>query len=138
MKFIVAVDKEWGIGNKGDLLARVRADLARFRRLTAGKVVVYGSNTLATFPGGKVLFAAPDVRSAGLVRLHDAVRGEQKETFPWAPHATILIDEPDAVADALRLLSRDFRPFEAAVTRLHLCAFWPTREIAAFGLEGER
>ena len=55
MKFIVAVDKEWGIGNKGDLLARVRADLARFRRLTAGKVVVYGSNTLATFPGGKVL-----------------------------------------------------------------------------------
>ncbi len=55
MKFIVAVDKEWGIGYKGDLLARVRADLARFRRLTAGKVVVYGSNTLATFPGGKVL-----------------------------------------------------------------------------------
>ena len=55
MKFIVAVDKEWGIGNKGDLLARVRADLANFRRVTAGKVVVYGSNTLATFPGGKVL-----------------------------------------------------------------------------------
>jgi len=55
MKFIVAVDKEWGIGYKGDLLARVRADLARFRRLTAGKVVVYGSNTLATFPGGKAL-----------------------------------------------------------------------------------
>ncbi len=55
MKFIVAVDKEWGIGNKGDLLARVKADLARFRLLTKGKVVVYGSNTLLTFPGGRVL-----------------------------------------------------------------------------------
>lgn len=55
MKMIVAVDKEWGIGNKGDLLARVRADLMNFRRETQGKTVVLGSNTLATFPGGRVL-----------------------------------------------------------------------------------
>lgn len=55
MKLIVAVDKEWGIGNKGDLLARVRADLMNFRDLTSGKIVILGSNTLATFPGGKAL-----------------------------------------------------------------------------------
>ena len=55
MKLIVAVDKEWGIGYKGDLLARIRADLLNFRDLTAGKVVILGSNTLATFPGGKAL-----------------------------------------------------------------------------------
>ena len=55
MKMIVAVDREWGIGNKGDLLARVRADLMNFRNETAGKTVVLGSNTLATFPGGRVL-----------------------------------------------------------------------------------
>ncbi len=55
MKLIVAVDKEWGIGNKGDLLARVKADLFNFRDLTSGKVVILGSNTLATFPGGRAL-----------------------------------------------------------------------------------
>ena len=55
MKFIVAVDKAWGIGYKGDLLARVRGDLKNFRAVTKNKVVVYGSNTLATFPNGKVL-----------------------------------------------------------------------------------
>ena len=55
MKMIVAVDREWGIGNKGDLLARVRADLMNFKSHTAGKCVVYGSNTLATFPGAKPL-----------------------------------------------------------------------------------
>lgn len=55
MKLIVAVDREWGIGYKGDLLARVRADLLHFRQLTTGKIVVLGSNTLSTFPGGKVL-----------------------------------------------------------------------------------
>lgn len=50
MKLVVAVDKNWGIGYKGDLLARVKADLKNFKDLTSGKVVVYGSNTLATFP----------------------------------------------------------------------------------------
>ncbi len=55
MKLVVAVDKDWGIGYKGDLLARVRADLLNFRDLTSGKIVILGSNTLATFPGGKAL-----------------------------------------------------------------------------------
>ena len=55
MKLIVAVDKEWGIGYKGDLLIRVKGDLQYFKQFTLGKTVIYGSNTLATFPGGKPL-----------------------------------------------------------------------------------
>lgn len=55
MKLVVAVDKEWGIGYQGELLARVRADLRYFQSLTKGNVVVLGSKTLATFPGGRVL-----------------------------------------------------------------------------------
>ncbi len=55
MKLIVAVDNEWGIGYKGDLLARVRRDLFNFRDITKGHTVVLGYNTLATFPGGRVL-----------------------------------------------------------------------------------
>ncbi|MDD4125446.1 MAG: dihydrofolate reductase [Eubacteriales bacterium] len=78
MKFIVAVDREWGIGNGGDLLARIKADLANFRRLTRDKVVVYGSNTLATFPGGKalpkrtniVLNWEPDYHPEGAIVVH--------------------------------------------------------------------
>lgn len=55
MNVIVAVDTGWGIGWKGDLLARVKEDLRNFARLTTGKTVILGSNTLATFPGGRVL-----------------------------------------------------------------------------------
>lgn len=55
MNLIVAVDNGWGIGNKGELLARVSADLRNFRSLTQGKVVIYGYNTLATFPKGRAL-----------------------------------------------------------------------------------
>ncbi len=55
MKAIVVVDKNWGIGKNNDLLFRLPADMKHFRETTSGKVVVMGSNTLLSFPGGKPL-----------------------------------------------------------------------------------
>ena len=55
MKAIVAVDKNWGIGKKNDLLFSLPADMKYFREKTSGKVVVMGSNTLKSFPNGKPL-----------------------------------------------------------------------------------
>ncbi len=55
MNIIVAVDKNWAIGNKGDLLVRIKADHRRFKALTVGKVVVLGRKTMDTFPGRKPL-----------------------------------------------------------------------------------
>ena len=55
MKAIVAVDKNWGIGKKNDLLFSLPADMAYFREKTLNKVVIMGSNTLKSFPGGKPL-----------------------------------------------------------------------------------
>ena len=55
MKAIVAVDRNWGIGKKNDLLFSLPADMKYFREKTSGKVVVMGSNTLKSFPNGKPL-----------------------------------------------------------------------------------
>ena len=55
MKAIVAVDKKWGIGKKNDLLFSLPADMKYFREKTLNKVVVMGSNTLKSFPGGNPL-----------------------------------------------------------------------------------
>ncbi|NLA82108.1 MAG: dihydrofolate reductase [Clostridiaceae bacterium] len=55
MKAIVACDPCWGIGCRGCLQQRVSSDLRRFRALTMGKVIIYGRNTLDTFPDGKPL-----------------------------------------------------------------------------------
>ena len=52
MNVIVAVDSHWGIGNKGELLARIPNDHKFFREETTGKVVVLGRKTLETFPQG--------------------------------------------------------------------------------------
>ena len=55
MKVIVAVDKEWGIGKNNDLLFSLKQDMDYFRQKTTGKIVVMGSNTLKSFPGGRPL-----------------------------------------------------------------------------------
>ena len=55
MKQIVAVDKNWGIGNEGNLLFHISEDLKNFRRLTEGKTVILGRKTLQTFPKGAPL-----------------------------------------------------------------------------------
>ena len=52
MNLIVAVDRNWGIGNKGDLLIRIPNDHKFFRQETMGKVVALGRKTLETFPQG--------------------------------------------------------------------------------------
>lgn len=52
MKFIVAVDQNWAIGYKGNLLVSIPNDQKNFRNETTGKVVVLGRKTLATFPNG--------------------------------------------------------------------------------------
>lgn len=52
MNLIVAVDRNWAIGNSGDLLVRIPADHKAFRTETTGKVVVLGRKTLETFPQG--------------------------------------------------------------------------------------
>ncbi|MBR6627412.1 MAG: dihydrofolate reductase [Lachnospiraceae bacterium] len=52
MNLIVAVDSNWAIGNKNQLLISIPNDMKHFREETTGKVVVLGRKTLATFPQG--------------------------------------------------------------------------------------
>ncbi len=52
MNLVAAVDRNWAIGNKGELLVRIPNDQKMFRELTTGKVVVLGRKTLSTFPQG--------------------------------------------------------------------------------------
>ena len=55
MNLIAAVDENWAIGYKNELLVRIPSDQKFFREETTGKVVVLGRKTMETFPGGKPL-----------------------------------------------------------------------------------
>ncbi|MCL2634400.1 MAG: dihydrofolate reductase [Oscillospiraceae bacterium] len=55
MNIIVAVDSNWGIGCDNKLLYNIPADMQHFKRLTDGKIVVMGKNTLLSLPNSKPL-----------------------------------------------------------------------------------
>lgn len=55
MRAILHADKEWGIGKNNGLMFRIPADMKFFKETTIGNIVVMGSNTLKSFPGGKPL-----------------------------------------------------------------------------------
>ena len=55
MKSIVAVDLNWGIGYKGNLLLRIPEDMKFFKQMTLGKVVVMGRETFESLPGKEPL-----------------------------------------------------------------------------------
>lgn len=80
MNLIVAVDKNWAIGNKGKLLVSIPSDMKFFREETSGegKVVILGRKTLESFPGGRplknrvniVLTGNPDFKAEGASVVH--------------------------------------------------------------------
>ncbi len=55
MKAIVAVDLNWAIGYKGNLLERIPEDQKFFKQTTIGKVVVMGRETFDSLPGKEPL-----------------------------------------------------------------------------------
>lgn len=50
MNLIAAVDSNWAIGYKNQLLVRIPEDQKWFRETTTGKVVIMGRKTLESFP----------------------------------------------------------------------------------------
>lgn len=78
MNLIVAVDKNWAIGNQNKLLVSIPEDMKFFRSETGGKVVVMGRKTLESFPNGMplknrtniVLTRNTDYKVKGAIVLH--------------------------------------------------------------------
>jgi len=93
MNLIVAVDKNWAIGYKNNLLVHIPGDQRFFRQKTLNKAVIMGRKTLESLPGGKplsdrlnvVITSKPDFKAAGAVVVNsinealDAVRDYKSE-----------------------------------------------------------
>lgn len=99
------------------------------------KAVPVHISHIGLFAGGSVLYAAPDMNPADLLELRKSIKTEKYEQYSWTPHATILIDEPVIIQRAMPFFVESFQPFMGKITKLQLCAFWPTREIATVNLE---
>lgn len=116
MNAIVAVDENWGIGQNGELLARVSADLRRFKALTTGHAVILGRKTLQTFPGGKPLPGRENLIMSTIMR--DAPPGARvfrtlDELLAYAPEDAFVIGGETVYRGLLPCCDRIY------VTKLH-------------------
>lgn len=75
---IVAVDRNWGIGKKNDLLFHLPKDMQFFKNTTTDSIVVCGLNTLLSFPGSKplkgrstIVICPPEVEREDCFCVHD-------------------------------------------------------------------
>lgn len=55
MILLIACDRHYAIGYKGEMLFHIPADLRHFKETTTGNIVVMGRKTLDSLPGGKPL-----------------------------------------------------------------------------------
>ena len=85
---------------------------------------------IGIFGGAKVMFVAPDCNH-NLLALKDDFGKEQG----WTPHTTMLIDEPEVILQAAKIILEQFSSFAGNVTTLHLYEFWPTRHILSVELK---
>lgn len=91
MNLIAAVDKNWGIGYKNQLLVRIPEDMKSFRTRTTGKVLIMGRTTLETFPNKRplkdrtniILTLERDYEARGAVVVHSIEEAlEETEQYP--------------------------------------------------------
>jgi len=92
MNMIVAVDQNWAIGNGGDQLVYIPADLKRFQSLTRGHTVILGRKTLATFPGGRPL----KNRTNLILSRNPDFAPEGAQVFPDLDALLSAVQDPDA------------------------------------------
>jgi dihydrofolate reductase len=61
MNIMVAVDKNWSIGNQGQLLVSIPEDQKMLREETLGKIIVMGRKTLESLPGKQPLYGRTNI-----------------------------------------------------------------------------
>ena len=94
----------------------------------------------------KVSFLAPYV-SKQLIKFHDKIHERFEEycgqmgynytakSNNWVPHATLVLDEEEAVLRSLPVIAEAFVPFSGKITSLLLCEFGTFEEIKKFKLK---
>ena len=88
MNLIAAVDRNWAIGYKNELLVRIPEDQKWFRETTTGKAVIMGRKTLESFPN----------KSPLKNRLNVVITSDMNYSVPGA----VVVHSIDEAVDAVR------------------------------------
>lgn len=142
MKLILAVDNNFSIGIKGDMLFHIKKDLQRFKDLTTGNIVIMGRKTLESLPGGKplknrihiVLTSDKnyEMKDCSIVHSTEEIFEKVKEINPQNEKEVFLIGGGNLVAQLLdkceeayiTKVDKDYKNFDTSIANLDLLENW--------------
>jgi 2'-5' RNA ligase len=107
--------------------------LKRIAETTDAFDVSFNNVGLFRMPENDVLFLAPAV-SREMLFLKDNF-SDSKDIYKWTAHTTLLIDKPDVISDALKVVMNEYKHVDGKVNTLYLYEFWPTRHILTVRLK---
>lgn len=73
----------------------------------------------------EVLFVKP-AKNKLLLDLQKIFCKNNIDKFNFYPHTTLLCSDKAQVKSAKKIIKKEFRPFDATITSLYLCEFFPT------------
>lgn len=100
-----------------DDLERICAQTMPFD-ITMGYIGMFAQN---------VLFVAPNINFELLKLQQSFFPDYVSGSHPWSAHATILIDEPEAILKAAAIVTKNHKPFTARIESVALYEFFPAR-----------
>ena len=84
--------------------------------------------------GLNVLFISPDMNFELLTLQQKFFPNCGNGAYKWTAHATLLIDEPEVILEAIPIVTKNFKPFKARIESIGLYEFFPIRFIKDFML----
>lgn len=122
---------ESDLSQEAETLALTQAVCAR----TAPFTVEF--NHIGLF-GTNVLFVGLSVSHA-LLTLHESLMGNApwRGGVEWVAHATLLMDEPDAVLRAVPIVARAFTPLRATINSVGVFEYAPSKLLAHYPFTGK-
>lgn len=132
LSMIVAMAKDHAIGNKGDLLCYLSADLKHFKEITMGHAIIMGRKTFESLPKGAlpgrlnvVISRNPDFEAPGATvvnSIEDALKvtGNQEKRFIIG--GAHIYDSTISLVDKiyLTLIDHEFPDADTRLAKLNL------------------
>lgn len=132
LSMIVAMAQDHAIGNKGDLLCYLGADLKHFKEITMGYAIIMGRKTFESLPKGAlpgrmnvVISRNPDFVAEGAIVVHsieEAIEVTNDQTKRFIIGGAHIYDSTIDMVDRvyLTLIHSEFPNADTRLTKLNL------------------
>ncbi len=121
ISIIVAIAENYAIGQKGDLLCHLPADLKHFKEITSGKTVLMGERTFYSLPRHPL----PNRRNIVLTDVAGKTFDGAEVAYSISEAVSLVAEEEETFIIGGGMVYRQFMPIADKLYITHIHHSWP-------------